>query len=115
MPTYDFECEPCAYYTEIVQPFDSASLLKCPVCEQKTLKKVILSPPSIFVRGESSTIGQMADRNYKKMGHYEKQERVQQDQAPDKMTKEQKEKRATHQKINSMTPEQKVKWIKNGD
>ena len=32
-----------------------------------------------------------------------------------KMTKEQKEKRATHQKINSMTPEQKIKWIKNGD
>ena len=49
------------------------------------------------------------------MGHYEKQEKVQQDQAPSKMTKEQKEKRATHQKINSMTPEQKIKWIKNGD
>ena len=86
----------------------------CHVCEQKTLRKVYLSPPAVFVRGES-TIGQLADKNYRKMGHYEKQEKMQQDKAPSKMTKEQKEKRATHQKINSMTPEQKIKWIKNGD
>ena len=114
MPTYDFECEPCAYYAEIEQPVTAPSLLKCPVCEQQTLRKVFLSPPSVFVRGES-TIGQVADKNYRNMGHYEKQEKIRQDQAPSKMTKEQKEKRATHQKINSMTPEQKIKWIKNGD
>lgn len=114
MPTYDFECESCSYYAEIVQSFDAPSLLKCPVCEQQTLRKVYLSPPSVFVRGES-TIGQLADKNYRNMGHYEKQEKIQQDKAPSKMTKEQKEKRATHQKINSMTPEQKIRWIKNGD
>ena len=115
MPLYDFECEPCAYYAEIKQPMSGSSTLQCPICEQNTLKKVFITPPHCYVRGESMTIGQLADRNAEKMGSYEKQEKSKKDRKGKKLTTEQKEKRKQHQKIVSMTPEQKVKWIKGGD
>lgn len=113
MPTYDFECEPCAYYTEIVQAHDAPSTLKCPHCGNKTLVKVFLTPPAIAIRGEPSTVGHLADRNTQKMGLYEKQDR---DAAAgaDYYTEKQKT-RERQRKINSMTPTEKLNWIKNGD
>jgi putative FmdB family regulatory protein len=115
MPLYDFECEPCAYYTEIHQSMFSPSLLECPVCGQKTLKKVFLNPPYISVRGEPTTIGQMAEKNAKKMGKYEIQDKTKEDKQGKGLTKEQKEKRNQHQKITAMTPKQKLKWIREGN
>jgi len=115
MPSYDFECEPCAYYTEINQKMFDPSLHECPVCGQNTLRKVIINPPTAFVRGEPTTLGSLADRNASKMGHYELQEKSEKDSNKKKLTAEQKKKRDTHQKIISMTPEQKTRWIVNGD
>jgi putative FmdB family regulatory protein len=114
MPLYDFECTPCAYYTEITQSMQDPSVLECPVCGQPTLQKIYINPPQMFVRGEAKTVRQLAERNYKDMGFYEKSDKLAQD-SQNGMTKEQTEKRKLHQKITSMTPEQKVKWIKNGD
>jgi putative FmdB family regulatory protein len=111
MPYYDFECEPCAYYAEIQQHMSDPSTLNCPVCGEETLKKVFISPPLIFIRGGAKTVGQVAERNYKNMGFYEKQDRKEQDQNK----KEKSEKRKQHQKIVSMTPEQQIKWIRGGD
>jgi putative FmdB family regulatory protein len=116
MPTYDFECEPCAYYTEIFQHVNDPSVHKCPVCEQETLKKVFISPPTAFVRGEPKSIGQLADRNTAKLGMYELQEKRQKDNNSNKdMSPEQREKRKTHQKIVSMSPEQRVRYVKTGE
>ena len=69
MPTYDFECESCAYYTEIKQGFNDPSTLKCPHCGQNSLVKVFINPPAISVRGEPTTIGHLAERNTQKMGN----------------------------------------------
>ena len=115
MPLYDFECEPCAYYTEIRQGFEDPSTLECPVCGQQTLKKIFINAPHCHVRGESQTIGQIADRNANKMGSYERQEKSEIDRKGTKLTKGQSEKRKLNQKIVSMTPEQKIKWIREGD
>lgn len=113
MPTYDFECEPCAYYTEIRQSFDGPSCIECPQCGKKTLKKVFINPPSIMVRGEPSTIGQLADRNTSKMGKYEIEDKnVANNIHQDKATRK---KREINRRINSMTQSQKIKWIKEGD
>ena len=113
MPLYDFECEPCAYYTEIRQSFDGPSCIKCPQCGKQTLKKVFINPPSIMVRGEPSTIGHLADRNTSKMGKYELEDKnaannIHQD-------KTNRKKRDINRRINSMTQSQKLKWIKEGD
>jgi len=113
MPTYDFECEPCAYYAEIFQAHDAPSTLKCPECGKKTLVKVFLTPPAIAIRGEPSTIGHLADRNTQKMGTYEKQDRDRKAMVEDHV--KHKETRERHRKINNMTPKQQLNWIKNGD
>jgi putative FmdB family regulatory protein len=113
MPLYDFECEPCAYYTEIRQGPDDPDTQACPLCERQTLKKVFINPPAISVVGEPSTIGHLADRNTKKMGRYEIEDKNQKNNI--NQDKEAIKAKATRRKINAMTPEQKVKWIKEGD
>lgn len=113
MPTYDFECEPCAYYIEIVQPHDAPSTLKCPHCGNNTLTKVFLTPPAIAIRGEPTTIGHLADRNTSKLGHYEKEAKNL--EAGIDFYKQKQKTRDIHRKINNMTPQQKLNWINNGD
>jgi len=113
MPLYDFECEPCAYYTEIRQGPDDPDKQVCPLCEQETLKKVFINAPSISVIGEPSTVRHLADRNTKKMGKYEIEDKNKQNNAV--QNTEASKAKALRRKINSMTQEQKVKWIKEGD
>lgn len=112
MPLYDFECAPCAYYTEIKQGMHDPSVYECPHCNNNTLVRVIINAPSFMVRGEAKTIGQLADKNTRNMGTYEFQEKSEKDGIKKDPTDPRK---AMHKKINSMTPEQKVNWIKNGD
>jgi|TARA_Y100000592_G_scaffold98487_1_gene171710 putative FmdB family regulatory protein len=113
MPTYDFECEKCAYYTEITQRMDEPSEYECPHCGEETLIKVFINPPAMFVRGSPNTIGQLADRNTSKMGTYELQDKTHEHGM--KQDQKAKQARETNRKINAMTPEQKINWIKNGD
>lgn len=113
MPLYDFECEPCAYYTEVRQGPDDPDKQVCPLCEQETLKKVFINAPSISVIGEPSTVRHLADRNTKKMGRYEIEDKNKQNNAI--QNTEASKAKALRRKINSMTQEQKVKWIKEGD
>lgn len=113
MPTYDFECEPCAYYTEIKQRPSDPSTHICPLCEEETLKKVFISPPYMSVRGDVKTLGQQADKNTKKMGRYELEDKNRENNMD--LHKKHKEVSAKRRKINNMTPQQKVKWIREGD
>lgn len=113
MPIYDFECEKCIIYAEIKQSVSDPDVLQCPSCGEKTLKKVFISPPYVSVRGEAKTIGQLADRNSEKLGTYERQDKEKAD-GLDKKRKEM-EGRERYRKINSMSKEQQVKWIKDGD
>tara|TARA_R110000824_G_scaffold98136_1_gene234269 strand:- start:54 stop:395 length:342 start_codon:yes stop_codon:yes gene_type:complete len=113
MPTYDFECQECTYYTEIKQKFNDPSTHTCPHCERDTLVKVFINPPAMIVRGEPTTIGHQADRNTQNMGKYELQDKQKEHGMTDE--KEKHKTRETRRRINSMTPEQKIKWIKEGD
>jgi len=113
MPLYDFECAPCAYYTEIRQSVDDPSTHKCPHCGTDTLVKVFINSPAFFVRGEPNTIGQWADKNTRNMGTYEKQDRDQESDTSN--NKEHRQKRELNRKINAMSKTQKLKWIKEGD
>ena len=113
MPLYDFECAPCAYYTEIRQDINDTAVHQCPHCNEDTLIKVFINPPAVFVRGESNTIGQLAEKNTRNMGTYEKQEKDHANLTNN--NPEHRKKRDTHRKINSMTQTQKLKWIKEGD
>ena len=113
MPTYDFECEPCAYYTEIFQDIHAPDTHQCPICEQETLKKVFINSPMVSIRGEPKTIGHLADRNTQKMGKYEKQDRDR--EANVELHQKNKQVSAQRNRINKMTQQQRIKWIKDGD
>jgi putative FmdB family regulatory protein len=115
MPTYDFECEPCAYHTEIKQGFNDPGTHECPVCGQQTLKKIFITAPTVFVRGEPSTIGHLAERNTEKMSKTELDAKREGDKFQKKLTSEMKSKREMHRSIQSMTPEQQTHYIKTGE
>ena len=113
MPTYDFECQKCAYYTEIKQGIYDPAKHECPHCGEKSLVKVFINAPAMFVRGEPTTIGHQADRNTQNMGKYELEDKK--NEHGIKSDKEETNRKDTHRKITSMTPQQKLKWIKEGD
>jgi putative FmdB family regulatory protein len=113
MPTYDYECEECGYQCEEFQKFSEKPLSKCPKCDSETFRRVILTPPQAFIKGEVKTVGQLADRNTEKMGRYELEDRRHADNM--ETHKKNKEASALRRKINKMTPAQQKRYIERGD
>jgi putative FmdB family regulatory protein len=44
MPFYEYECQNCKFYTELMQKISDPPLEKCPSCKKKTMKKLISAP-----------------------------------------------------------------------
>ena len=44
MPFYEYECQSCRYYLEVLQKITDAPLRKCPSCGKQTLTKLISAP-----------------------------------------------------------------------
>jgi putative FmdB family regulatory protein len=44
MPFYEYECQNCKFYTELMQKISDPPLEKCPSCGKKTMKKLISAP-----------------------------------------------------------------------
>jgi|SRR5579859_3029173 len=44
MPFYEYECQACKYYTEVMQKVSDRSLVKCPSCGKRSLKKLVSAP-----------------------------------------------------------------------
>ncbi len=44
MPFYEYECQNCKFYTELMQKISDPPLEKCPSCGEKTMKKLISAP-----------------------------------------------------------------------
>jgi putative FmdB family regulatory protein len=44
MPFYEYECQACKYYTEVMQKITDAPLIKCPSCGKRQLKKLVSAP-----------------------------------------------------------------------
>ena len=41
MPIYEYQCEACGHQLEALQKMSAAPLLRCPVCDKDSLKKLI--------------------------------------------------------------------------
>ena len=110
MPLYDYMCSNCEHKIEdLYQSIKDKPIVKCEKCGMMTLERIIYGG-DVFVRREATTIGQLADRNTKKMGRYEKESKQKQDSTKKEMSNKQK----LHKKINSMDETQKRKWIMEG-
>jgi len=44
MPFYEYECQSCKFYTEVMQKITDTPLTKCPSCGKKALKKLVSAP-----------------------------------------------------------------------
>jgi putative FmdB family regulatory protein len=44
MPFYEYECQACKFYTEVMQKITDKPLTKCPSCGKKALKKLVSAP-----------------------------------------------------------------------
>ena len=50
MPFYEYECQACKFYTEVMQKITDAPLTRCPSCGKRRLKK-LLSVPVFRLKG----------------------------------------------------------------
>ena len=73
MPTYDYLCNKCGCEFEQFHGFNQAPE-PCE-CGSSDIKIVINQPPAAFVKGEPTTLGQLAESNTKNMGRYELEDR----------------------------------------
>jgi putative FmdB family regulatory protein len=44
MPFYEYECQSCKFYSEVMQKISDEPLKKCPSCGKNTMKKLISAP-----------------------------------------------------------------------
>ena len=44
MPFYEYECQSCKFYTEVMQKISDPPLVKCPSCGKRTLIKLVSAP-----------------------------------------------------------------------
>jgi putative FmdB family regulatory protein len=44
MPFYEYECQACKYYAEVMQKITDARLTRCPSCGKRALKKLVSVP-----------------------------------------------------------------------
>jgi len=113
MPRYDYRCENCNYeLNDIYQSFQDKPLKKCKNCKKMTLHRVVFSP-HVYVRGEPTTMGQLAERNSKKMGKTQVEEMSKKDKES-KQSALKEAKNEMRSKINKMNNSQKRSYIENG-
>ena len=87
----------------------------CPNCRKGALYQVI-SPPTVFIKGEATTLGQLSERNTAKMGRYELSDKrgKQEEGNLKKQSWVEKSGNATQSEIKKMTKNQKARYIQDG-
>lgn len=114
---YDYKCDNCSHEMEdVYQSIKDEALITCPSCGNNTLYRVIYGGVGSFMK-DANTIGQLADRNWSKMGHYQKSEI--QAQNKEKLPKEESILsgfgNASKKEIMKMSESQKKKYIITGE
>jgi len=110
MPLHDYECTKCGkFFSDVYQKYEEDPLTKCEECGQESLQK-IFAAPTFFVTQEAKTLGQVADRNSKKMGRREVQERELKAKEKNKSAMSEA-KKELYGNINKMNDSQKRRYI----
>lgn len=109
---YDYQCSSCNSLHEIEHGIKTTKK-KCPKCGENKLEKVFLSAPIGFVRQEVTTIGQQAERNAKRLGKNEIQERELKDKEGKKEAMSQA-KKELYKKLGKADDSKRERYIVDG-
>jgi len=114
---YDYQCnnENCnIIWEDVKQSIHDKPKKKCPKCKCLSLERIITGGIGISIIKEPTTIGQLADKNYKKNAS-----KIQEEKHKKKENSKQEETiydgGVTRRQIQKMTPKQKEKYIKKGE
>lgn len=106
---YDYKCEDCSHeLKDVYQSMKDEALITCPSCGKDALQRVIYGGLGSFMK-DAKTIGQLADKNWSRMGHYQKSEIEHKRKTDSSLSS------VSNKEINKMTPEQKKKYIITGE
>jgi putative FmdB family regulatory protein len=75
MPFYEYECQACKFYTEVMQKITDAPLTQCPSCGKRALRKLV-SAPAFRLKGSGwyETDFKSAQENKRNLVGTEKEE-----------------------------------------
>tara|TARA_R100000278_G_C5358009_1_gene124264 strand:+ start:104 stop:439 length:336 start_codon:yes stop_codon:yes gene_type:complete len=108
---YDYGCHECGEtLKDVKQSIHDEPLTLCPTCGKNTLERVIYGGLGSFMK-DSKTIGGQADKNWSKMGSYQKSEI----EAQSKAKAEANNQKNLRRQLNNMTSEQQTKYIMTGE
>lgn len=74
MPTYEYKCKSCDFHFEIEMSIHDNLLTECVECGEPALQQ-IFGTPFCYAYGEANTVEHVSDRNVKRIGYAELQER----------------------------------------
>lgn len=112
---YDYICDNCDNkLIDVYQSIKEDPLTKCEACGKESLSRVIYGGISASVKGVT-TIGQLADKNWSKMGSYQRSELSEKQASSKQESPLQSFGSASRKEINKMTPEQQKKYIITGE
>jgi putative FmdB family regulatory protein len=113
---YDYKCDNCSHeLVDVQQSIKDEALTTCPSCGKDSLVRVIYGGLGSFMK-DVKTIGQLADRNWSKMGHYQKSEILNKNKKGDTTSETfSSSGKATKKEIAKMTESQKTKYIMTGE
>jgi putative FmdB family regulatory protein len=113
MSLYDYSCHCCGFLWENVnQSIHDKPKKQCPRCNKMSLSRLISLGLPPIVKGDATTLGQLADRNTKKIGKYKISENK--EKYEETISRGSQERKDLNKKISKMTPEQKSRYIENG-
>jgi putative FmdB family regulatory protein len=118
MINYDYICQACDHELEnVLQSIKDKPKKRCPKCGKHKLERVLHGGVYGFVNN-ASTVGQLADKNTRDMGHYQKSEieaKAKENKPKSTQTIYGKYATASKSEINKMTPQQQQNYIMRGN
>lgn len=134
MPTYEYECEKCKIRFEISHSIKQPPLEDCPKCKAVKSLERLISEPFMIIDKTPKTLGSIADKNTRKMGKYELEEKqhehkerrtkakeraIQETLGTNVLNTSNKKSKLTKdeqhlKKLTKLTKEQQIKYIEKG-
>lgn len=112
---YDYECSNCKHQLkDVYQSIKDDALTLCPSCNTNNLDRIIYGGLGSFVK-DAKTIGQLADHNWSKLGHYQKSEIEHKKKIDEVKPTYEYGGTASKKEITRMTQQQRDRYIMTGE